>query len=82
MLMLSDDSFRILVSASEEGSNPELGFLISEKGRFFEVVITDTGQLHGKLTVKETSLVYSADETSIALNLSMVSRLNISFYYS
>ena len=82
MLMLSDDSFRILVSASEEGSKPELGFLISEKGRFFEVVITDTGQLHGKLTVKETSLVYSADETSIALNLSMVSRLNISFYYS
>ena len=38
--MLSHDSFRILVSASEEGSKPELGFLISEKGRFFEVVIT------------------------------------------
>ena len=63
MLMLSDDSFRILVSASEEGSKPELGFLISEKGRFFEVVITHIGQLHGKLTVKETSLVYSADVT-------------------
>ena len=60
MLMLSDDSFRILVSASEEGSKPELGFLISEKGRFFEVVIADTWQLHGKLTVKETSLLYSA----------------------
>ena len=60
MLMLSDDSFRILVSASEEGSKPEPGFLISEKGRFFEVVITDTCQLHRKLTVKETSLVYSA----------------------
>ena len=49
MLMLSDDSFRILVSASEERSKPELGFLISEKGRFFEVVITHIGQLHGKL---------------------------------
>ena len=60
MLMLSDDSFRILVSASEVGSKPEPGFLISEKGRFFEVVITDTWQLHRKLTVKETSLVYSA----------------------
>ena len=45
MLMLSDDSFRILVSASEERSKPELGFLISEKGRFFEVVITHKEQL-------------------------------------
>lgn len=58
MLMLSDDSFRILVSASEERSKPELGFL-----RFFKVVITDTGQFHGKLTVKEASLLYSADVT-------------------
>ena len=81
------------MSASEEGSKPGLGFLMSEKRRFFEVVIIHTGQLHGKLTVKETSLVYSADvtlptfdvtpaETNIALNLSMVSRLNTSFYYS
>ena len=61
MLMLSDDSFRILVSASEEGSTPGLRFQMSEKGRFFEVVITHTGQLHGKLTVKEASLVYSTD---------------------
>ena len=63
MLMLSDDSYRILVSASEERSKPGLGFLMSEKGRFFEVVITNVGQLHGKLTVKEASLVYSAGVT-------------------
>ena len=63
MLMLSDDSSTILVSASEERSKPELGFLISEKGRFFEVVIAHAGQLHGKLTVKEASLLYSADVT-------------------
>ena len=62
MLMLSEDSFRILVSASEEISKSELGFLISEKSRFFEVV-TYAEQLHGKLTVKEASLVYSAGVT-------------------
>ena len=98
MLMLSDDSFRILVSASEEGSKPELGFLISEKGRFFEVVITHTGQLHGKLTVKEASLVYSAGVTTFDVTPTYrgkhrieslcgyvrhsFGRLNISFYYS
>ena len=62
MLMLSEDSFRILVSASEERSKSELGFLISEKGRFFEVV-THAGQLHGKVTVRDSSLVYSAGVT-------------------
>ena len=62
MLMLSKDSFRILVSASEERSKSELGFLISVKGRFFEVV-THAGQLHGKVTVRDSSLVYSAGVT-------------------
>ena len=60
--MLSEDSFRILVSASEERSKSELGFLISEKGSFFEGV-THAGQFHGKLAVKEASLVYSAGVT-------------------
>ena len=62
MLMLSEDSFRILLSPSEERSKSELGFLISAKGRFFEDV-THAGQLHGKLTVKGASLVYSAGVT-------------------
>ena len=43
-------------------SKSELGFLISAKGRFFEVV-THAGQVHGKLTVKGASLVYSAAVT-------------------
>ena len=62
MLMLSEDSLRMLVSASEERSKSELGFLISEKGRFFEVV-THARQLYGKGTVKEASLVYSVGVT-------------------
>ena len=66
MLMLSEDSFRILVSASEEISKSELGFLISEKSRFFEVV-TYAEQL---LTVKEASLVYSAGVTLCETNRS------------
>ena len=69
MLMLSEDSFRILVSASEEISKSELRFLISEKSRFFEVV-TYAEQLHGKLTVKEASLVYSAGVTLCETNRS------------
>ena len=97
MLMLSEDSFRILVSACEERSRSELGFLISEKGRFFEVV-THVGQLHGKLTVKEASLVYSAGVTTFDVTPTYrgkhrieslcgyvrhsFGRLNISFYYS
>ena len=97
MLMLSEDSFRILVSACEERSRSELGFLISEKGRFFEVV-THVGQLHGKLTVKEASLAYSAGVTTFDVTPTYrgkhrieslcgyvrhsFGRLNVSFYYS
>ena len=57
LLMLSWDSFRILMSTSEERL-----LIIISKGRIFKVV-THAGQLHGKLTVKEASLVYSAGVT-------------------